>query len=165
MPEVVTFQTATAISRTQAKEYKEPRESRLSRPESAPGWVITHRGLVHHHIQRSRHHPQGPFHYQRCAQLLASGLNRDILHRPSPIHLASTPLSLTPRAIGILSGSMGIFDGIFQAVYTAALIERWSTKRVYQASVCAFFPLWALSPVAVNIATSVETDFSYPSSL
>lgn len=77
------------------------------------------------------------------------------------VYLASSPLSLTPRAIGFLIGSMGIFNGIFQALCTATLVEQWGAKRVYQVSISAFFPLWALFPIAVRMATTDDSD-SYP---
>lgn len=69
-----------------------------------------------------------------------------------PVYLASAPLSLTPRAIGIFMGGIGIFNGTFQVLCTATLVERWGAKRIYQISICAFFPLWALLPLAVSIA-------------
>ena len=151
----------------QAKEYKERRESRLSRPESTP--------LLDHHPSRSCSPSPlpadavPPLKALFTPPVITAVLNYSLLALTEisftailPVYLASTPLSLTPRAIGILFGSMGIFNGIFQAVCTAALVERWGAKRVYQASVCAFFPLWVLFPVAVNITNTVETDLSYP---
>jgi MFS family permease len=79
-----------------------------------------------------------------------------------PVYLASTPLSLTPRAIGLLIGSKGIFNGIFQSLCTAALVEKWGVKRVHQVSLCAFFPLWALFPIAVSMATTDDSTGSSP---
>lgn len=75
-----------------------------------------------------------------------------------PVYLASAPLSLTPRAIGIFMGGVGIFGGIFQVLCTAALVERWGAKRIYQIGVCALFPLWALFSPAANIAADCGTD-------
>ncbi len=71
-----------------------------------------------------------------------------------PIYLASTPLSLTPRAIGIFMGGMGIFDGTFQILCTSALVKRWGAKRMYQVAICAYFPLWALFPIAVSTVSA-----------
>ena len=71
-----------------------------------------------------------------------------------PIFLASAPLSLTPRTIGILMGGMGIFDGTFQVLFTGALVERLGAKRMYQVSICAYFPLWALFPIAVSMTSA-----------
>ena len=71
-----------------------------------------------------------------------------------PIYLASTPLSLTPRVIGIFMGGMGIFDGAFQILFTSALVKRWGAKRMYQIAICAYFPLWALFPIAVSTASA-----------
>ena len=75
-----------------------------------------------------------------------------------PVYLASVPLSLTPRTIGIFMGGMGIFNGTFQVLCTAALVERWGAKRMYQVSICAFFPLWMLFPIAVSTANNSSTD-------
>jgi hypothetical protein len=58
-------------------------------------------------------------------------------------------------------GGMGIFSGIFQVLYTAALVERLGAKRLYQVAICAFFPLWALFPIAVSMATANDPD-SHP---
>jgi hypothetical protein len=160
VPEVVTFQTAPAVvKRHQAKEYKERRKSRLSRPSLHHCWMITHRDPVHHHHSPAVVAP--PLKALLTAPVIIAVLNYSLLALPRfpsppffPVYLASTPLSLTPRAIGILIGGMGIFNGIFQALCTAALVERWGAKRVYQVSICAFFPLWALFPIAVSMATT-----------
>ena len=171
VPEIVIFQTAPAVvTKQQAKEYKERRKSRLSRPESTP--------LLDDHPSRSCSPSPlpavavPPLKALLTTPVVIAVLNYSLLALTEisftailPIYLASTPLSLTPRTIGILIGSMGIFNGVFQVVYTAALVERWGAKRVYQVSICAFFPLWALFPVAANIATTFDTDFSYPWSL
>ena len=74
-----------------------------------------------------------------------------------PVYLASAPLSLTPREIGIFTGGMGIVGGAFQVLWTAKLVERWGAKRIYQLSICAFFPLCALFPIAVSMATDGDT--------
>ena len=71
-----------------------------------------------------------------------------------PIYLASTPLSLTPRVIGIFMGGMGIFNGTSQVLCMSALVKRWGAKRMYQVSICAYFPLWALFPIAVSVASA-----------
>lgn len=75
-----------------------------------------------------------------------------------PVYLASAPLSLTPRAIGLFMGGVGIFGGIFQVLCTAALVERWGAKRIYQVAICAFFPLWTLFSPAANMAADCGTD-------
>ena len=157
MPEVVTFQTSpTIVRKQQADEYKECRES-------TP--------LLDHHPSRSC--PPSPLPAVAAPPLKAlltspvitAGLNRDSFTTILPVYLVLTPLSIGPRAFGIIIGNMGIFSSIFQAVCTTALVERWGAKRVYQASVCAFFPLWDLFPVVVKIATTAEIDFLYPRSL
>ena len=171
VPEVVIFQTAPAVvTKQKAKEYKERRKSRLPQPESTP--------MLDDHPSRSCSPSPPPavaappLKALFTTPVVIAVLNYSLLALTEisftailPIYLASTPLSLTPRTIGILIGSMGIFNGVFHVVCTVASVERWGAKRVYQASVCAFFPLWVLFPVAVNIATTFDTDFSYPWSL
>ena len=75
-----------------------------------------------------------------------------------PVYIASAPLSLTPRAIGIFSGAMGIFGSTFQVLWAAKLVERWGAKRIYQLSICASFPFCALFPIAVKMATDDDTN-------
>jgi hypothetical protein len=77
-----------------------------------------------------------------------------------PVFLASSPLSLTPRAIGVFLGGLGTFRGGFQALCTAPLVERWGAKRIYQVGICAYFPLWALFPIAVSM-TAVDDNWLY----
>jgi hypothetical protein len=70
-----------------------------------------------------------------------------------PVYLASSPLSLTPRAIGVFMGGVGAVRGIFQVLCTAGLVERLGAKRIYQVGICAYFPLWALLPIAVDMVS------------
>jgi hypothetical protein len=158
------------VTRQQAKEYKERRKSRLTRPESTP--------LLEDHQSQSRSRSPSPLPVAAAPPLRAlfttpviiSVLNYSLLAISEisftallPVYLASTPLSLTPRAIGLLIGSKGIFNGIFQSLCTAALVERWGAKRVHRVSLCAFFPLWALFPIAVSMATTDgDNTGSYP---
>ena len=51
-------------------------------------------------------------------------------------------------------GGMGIFDGTFQILCTSALVKRWGAKRMYQIAICAYFPLWALFPIAVSTVST-----------
>ena len=71
-----------------------------------------------------------------------------------PIYLASTPLSLTPREIGIFMVGMGISSATSQILCTSAVVKRWGAKRMYQVSICAYFPLWMLLPIAVSMASA-----------
>lgn len=172
VPEIVIFQTAPAImKRHQAQECKERRKSRLIQSESTP--------LLHDHpdAMRSRSPSPSPVIVAPpltaliTAPVVITVLNYALLALIEisftallPVYLASSPLSLTPRAIGFSIGGMGVFNGIFQALCTAALVERWGAKRVYQVSIFAFFPLWALFPITVRLATTHDSD-SYPWSL
>ena len=167
VPDVVILQTTpTVVTRQQAKEYKERRKARLSRPESTP--------LLEGHQSPSRSPSPLPVVAAPPLRALCTTpvtiavLNYSLLALSEisftamlPVYLASTPLSLTPREIGILIGSMGIFNGIIQSLCTAALVEKWGAKRVHQFAICAFFPLWVLFPIAVSIATADNTG-SYP---
>lgn len=161
------FQTAPAIIKNhQAKECKERRKYRLSQSESMP--------LLADHPLRSRSPSPPPavvappLKALITAPVIIAVLNYALLALIEisftailPVYLASSPLSLTPRAIGFLIGGMGIFNVTFQALCTAALVEQWGAKRVYQVAIFAFFPLWMLLPIAVRIATTSDSD-SYP---
>ena len=154
------------VKRHQAKEYKERHNYRLSQSESTP--------LLDDHPPRFRSSSPcpavvaPPLKALLTTPVIVAVLNYSLLALSEisftailPVYLASSPLSLTPRTIGIFIGGMGIFNGIFQTVFTAALMERWGAKRVYQVSVCAYFPLWALFPIAVRTATA-DASGSYP---
>ena len=165
--EGVTFQTAPAVvKRHQDKEYKERRKYRLSQSEST--------SLLGSHPPGSRSSSPSPaatappLRALLTTPVIVAVLNYALIALSEisftavlPVYLASSPLSLTPRAIGIFIGGMGIFNGIVQALCAAALIERWGAKRMYQVSVCAYFPLWSLFPIAVRLAPADDSD-SYP---
>lgn len=151
------------VKRHQDKEYKGRRKYCSSQSESTP--------LLDDHPPRSRSPTAAtapPIKALLTAPVIIAVLNYSLLALSEisfvailPVYLASSPLSLTPKAIGIFIGGMGIFNGIFQALCTAALMKRWGAKRMYQVSVCAFFPLWALFPIAIRMATADNVD-SYP---
>jgi len=169
VPDVVILQTAPAVvTMQQAKEYNERRKARLSQSESV--------ALLDDHQSRSRSPSPSPPPVVAAPPLRAlcttpviiAVLNYALLALSDisftailPVYLASTPLSLTPREIGILIGSMGIFNGVIQSLCTAALVEKWGAKRVHQFAICAFFLLWVLFPIAVSIATTNNIG-SYP---
>ena len=71
-----------------------------------------------------------------------------------PIYLASSPLSLTPREIGIFMVGTGISSATSQILCTNAAVKQWGAKRMYQVSICAYFPLWMLLPIAVSMASA-----------
>ena len=155
------------MDKQQSNKYEGRRESRLSRFESA---LL----LGDSHQQRSRSPSPVVAPSLRAllvAPVIAAVLNYSLLAFSEisflailPIYLASTPLSLTPRAIGTFIGGMGMFGGILQVFCTAKWIDRWGAKRVYQVSICAIFPLWALFPIAITVATRDDTN-RYPWSL
>lgn len=68
-----------------------------------------------------------------------------------PIYLALPPVSLEPRIIGLLFGTVGLVNGIFQVTVAPWMIERWGIKRMYQVGVTMFIPLWIILPVAESI--------------
>lgn len=154
------------MKRHQDEEYKERRKYRLSQSESMP--------LLGDPPPRSRSSSPSPaatappLRTLLTTPVIVAVLNYALIALSEisftallPLYLASSPLSLTPRAIGIFIGGMGIFNGVVQALCTAALIERWGARRLYQASVCAYFPLWALFPIAVRLAPADDSN-SYP---
>jgi hypothetical protein len=152
----IVFQTAptVVVKRHRAKSLKQPRKLRLSQSESTPL-------LDDHQPPPAVESP--PLSALLTAPVLTAVLNYSLLALSEisltaiiPVYLASSPLSLTPWAIGVFMGGMGIANGVFQALCTAALVERWGAKRIYQVAICAFFPLWALFPLAVNVASATD---------
>ncbi len=63
----------------------------------------------------------------------------------TPVELGG--LGLPPSTIGLILGSFGIMDGIFQALFFARFVERWGPKRVFQVGMSMFVVLFALYPV------------------
>lgn len=66
----------------------------------------------------------------------------------TPIELGG--LGLPPSTIGVILGSFGVMDGIFQALFFAKAVDRWGTKRVFQAGMSTFVVIYPLFP-AMNI--------------
>ena len=66
----------------------------------------------------------------------------------TPIHLGG--LGLSPAQIGVILGSLGVLDGLFQALFFAPAVDTWGAKRVYQVGLATFVPLYALFP-AMNM--------------
>ncbi|KAI0649187.1 MFS general substrate transporter [Trametes meyenii] len=66
----------------------------------------------------------------------------------TPIELGG--LGLPPSTIGLILGSFGIMDGVFQALFFAKFVGRWGQKRVFQTGMAMFLPLFVLYP-AINI--------------
>jgi hypothetical protein len=162
---IVVFQTAPAVvHRQQAQIYEKHSRFRVPPSESTP---------LLEDYQPPSHPPcstvEAPPLSALCTvPVLIAILNLSLLALSDmslsailPLYLASTPLSLTPRAIGVFMGGMGIYNGVFQVLCTAPLVERWGAKRAYQAAICAFLPLWALFPMAASLA-SVDGGNSYP---
>jgi hypothetical protein len=145
--------------------YRERRNFRLSRSESAP--------LLHGRQSPSPSPPpplppaaaEAPaLRALLTAPVLISVLNYSLFALSEisfavilPIYLASSPLSLTPGAIGVFLGGIGIFSGVFQVLCTSALVERWGAKRVFQVGVCAYFPLWTLLPIVTSVVATDGT--------
>lgn len=68
----------------------------------------------------------------------------------TPIALGG--LGLPPATIGFILGALGIIDGVLQALLFARAVRRWGPKRVYQAGLLMFIPMYALFPVMSTYA-------------
>ncbi len=66
----------------------------------------------------------------------------------TPVELGG--LGLPPSTIGIILGSFGVMDGVFQALFFAKFVGWWGQKRVFQVGMSMFIPLFLLYP-AINI--------------
>ncbi|KAI0714269.1 MFS general substrate transporter [Cerioporus squamosus] len=71
----------------------------------------------------------------------------------TPVELGG--LGLPPSTIGLVLGSFGIMDGIFQALFFAKFVERWGPKRVFQVGMSMFVVLFALYPI-LNILARTD---------
>ena len=59
---------------------------------------------------------------------------------------------MDPQTIGLILGSFGVMNGLFQAAFFARIIERWGPKRVFVCGIAACGPLFALYPVISLVA-------------
>ena len=80
-----------------------------------------------------------------------SSLSSPLSSSPSSLFL-STPidlggLGLKPPTIGAILGTVGVLDGIIQALFFARAIDAWGPKRVFQLGLSTFVPLYALYPI------------------
>lgn len=81
--------------------------------------------------------------------------NKLIRFRQKPTFL-STPvhyggLGWTPAQIGRLLSIRAVLNGFFQVFFFSKLHNRFGSKRIFIAGVCAFYPIFALFKV-INIA-------------
>ena len=56
-------------------------------------------------------------------------------------------LNLSPSTIGILLGTFGVTNGVFQAFFFAKIVKRWGARNIFIAGMSAFLPLFLLFPV------------------
>ncbi|KAH9902985.1 MFS general substrate transporter [Cubamyces lactineus] len=73
----------------------------------------------------------------------------------TPVELGG--LGLPPSTIGIILGSFGVMDGIFQALFFAKCVGWWGQKRVFQLGMSMFVPLFLLYPLMNIVARSAGT--------
>jgi len=65
-------------------------------------------------------------------------------------------LGLPPSIIGTCLAVSGLLNGLFQVLFTNQLIDRFGERKVFCASVQAFFPLIALFPLMSLVAQSQQ---------
>ena len=63
----------------------------------------------------------------------------------APISLGG--LGLEPPTIGTILGTVGLLDGVAQALFLARIVHAWGPKRVFQLGLAMFVPLFALYPI------------------
>ena len=66
----------------------------------------------------------------------------------TPIELGG--LGLDPSTIGLLLGTFGLSNGLFQFFFFAKLVKRWGAKNMFIAGVSALIPIYLLFP-AINL--------------
>ncbi|PPQ82379.1 hypothetical protein CVT25_008340 [Psilocybe cyanescens] len=95
--------------------------------------------------------------YVSIASLHASSNAIQPLFLAMPVTIGG--LALPPREIGIILGTYGITNSIFQTVMLGRLVRRFGVKTVFMAAIAAFIPIFAFSPL-MNLLVS-EEGFSY----
>uniref|UniRef100_A0A8H7Y1T0 Major facilitator superfamily (MFS) profile domain-containing protein n=1 Tax=Psilocybe cubensis TaxID=181762 RepID=A0A8H7Y1T0_PSICU len=68
-------------------------------------------------------------------------------------------LALPPREVGIILGTYGITNSIFQTVMLGRLVRRFGVKSVFVTAIAAFIPIFTFSPM-MNLFVSIN-GFSY----
>ncbi|KAL4262459.1 MFS transporter superfamily protein [Pleurotus pulmonarius] len=63
--------------------------------------------------------------------------NTNTTPHPPPPHLGIPGLALAPPTIGLILGLFGILNGLFQALYFPAIVQRWGAKKVFRVGVGA----------------------------
>jgi hypothetical protein len=92
-------------------------------------------------------------------------------------------LNLSPSTIGIILGTCGLVNGVFQAFFFAKIIKRLGAKILFIAGMSSFIPIfllfpvinllalrWGVSPivwvlVACQLAMAILMDMSYGANL
>ena len=64
-------------------------------------------------------------------------------------------LGLQPSSIGLILGSFGIMDGVFQALFFAKFIDHWGPKRVFQVGMSMFVFIYPLFPIMNIVARNM----------
>ncbi|KAI8978332.1 major facilitator superfamily domain-containing protein [Trametes punicea] len=63
----------------------------------------------------------------------------------TPIELGG--LGLAPPTIGVILGTFGVLNGLFQALVLARLMDLWGPKRLFQQGLLTLVPLYLLFPL------------------
>ncbi|KAF7986425.1 hypothetical protein HWV62_31167 [Athelia sp. TMB] len=61
-------------------------------------------------------------------------------------------LGLPPYVIGIIMGSFGLVNGLFQSIFFSRIITRWGVKILLMSGMAAFVPLFAMFPLIHSMA-------------
>ncbi|KAF7986456.1 hypothetical protein HWV62_31229 [Athelia sp. TMB] len=61
-------------------------------------------------------------------------------------------LGLPPYVIGIIMGSFGLVNGLFQSIFFSRIITRWGVKNLLMSGMAAFVPLFAMFPLIHSMA-------------
>ncbi|PPQ96786.1 hypothetical protein CVT26_006197 [Gymnopilus dilepis] len=64
-------------------------------------------------------------------------------------------LALPPRAVGLILGTYGITNSIFQTFMLGRLVRRFGVKAVFMAAITAFIPIFTFSPL-MNLVVLTE---------
>ncbi|KAG6333556.1 hypothetical protein ID866_5531 [Astraeus odoratus] len=60
-------------------------------------------------------------------------------------------LGFPPSTIGVCLAMFGVFNGLFQMLFAARIVDRFGEKNVFRLAVLAFFPLVTLFPIMSSV--------------
>lgn len=75
-----------------------------------------------------------------------------------PVAVSAGGLDLPPPTVGIIFGTLGLFDGLLQLVAFPSTYKRFGPKKIMMATFVSFWAIYACFPVMHEIAKAHPTE-------